>query len=253
MRSGDAGILVGTEWYCSAACFERGLVSRFHELLSAPECRARRRHRIPLGLLLMSRGVIDHSQLSAALAAQKNTGRGRIGEWLGRLAAVDEQEVTKALSEQWCCPVLRSSSLSLRLNDSVPVALLEHHRMIPAHHTDSPPTLYVAFSSYIDHSVLYGISQMLHCRVEPCLIPESTMNQSLEKLGAAERQNEVVFDNRTGSLAHHEVARITRNYAVQWHADEARFVTCGDHLWVRLMRKRQKLDLLFPRNVTRCQ
>lgn len=253
MRSGEDGIVVETEWYCSATCFERGAIRRFYELLSVPESRARRMHRIPLGLILMSRGVIDQAQLNAALAAQKDAGTGKIGEWLVRLAAIDERQVTKALSEQWCCPVLRSSIVPPCFTASVPVGLLEHHRMIPVHHSDSPPTTYIAFSEYIDHSVLYGMSQMLRCRVEPCLVTESTLNRSLETLGAAARQDEVVFDDRTGSLAGREMARITRNYAVQFHADEARLVNCGEHLWVRLMRKRQKLDLLFRRKVTRHQ
>jgi hypothetical protein len=64
-----------------------------------------RQHRIPLGLVLLSRGFIDNQRLQAALQAQRQSRKGRVGEWLMQLGAVNEAQVTMALAIQWSCPV----------------------------------------------------------------------------------------------------------------------------------------------------
>ena len=52
-------------------------------------------HRVPLGLLMLSRGLVDNEQLKKALKAQKDSGSGRVGEWLRHIGAVSEEQVTQ--------------------------------------------------------------------------------------------------------------------------------------------------------------
>ena len=67
---------------------------------------AERALRMPLGLILLSRGWISHRELQEALAAQRRAQEGRIGEWLHRLHGISEETIAKALAIQWNCAVL---------------------------------------------------------------------------------------------------------------------------------------------------
>ena len=70
------------------------------------------RHRVPLGLVLLAQGWITHPQLQAALEAQKQTGQGRIGDWLVQSCGLAEERVTRGLGVQWSCPVLAMNGFS---------------------------------------------------------------------------------------------------------------------------------------------
>jgi hypothetical protein len=64
------GYSLDGHWYCSPVCFEHALVSAIGQFLpGAPQPRAKD-HRIPLGLLMLSRGLVDNEQLKKALKAQ---------------------------------------------------------------------------------------------------------------------------------------------------------------------------------------
>ena len=57
--------------------------------------------------LMLSQGWITQEQLRRALDAQKAAGgKARIGKWLMRQCNLSEEQVTRALSMQWGCPVL---------------------------------------------------------------------------------------------------------------------------------------------------
>jgi hypothetical protein len=63
------------------------------------------RYRLPLGLLLLSKGIITGAHLQEALKAQRDSQKGRLGEWLRQQGIVTEEQVTAALSMQWGIPV----------------------------------------------------------------------------------------------------------------------------------------------------
>ena len=70
------GILLEGLWYCGSRCFARALP----HLLKHPKLARRTRrlpdHRIPLGLLMMSRGELTYEQLKTALHAQRQAAQG---------------------------------------------------------------------------------------------------------------------------------------------------------------------------------
>ena len=98
----SSNIQVHNARYCVPACFEQELQRRFRKLNSAPGVTPRAPHRMPLGLLMLSRGDIDGQQLRAAVARQQEEGAGRIGEWMQSMGFVGEQQVTAALGAQGC-------------------------------------------------------------------------------------------------------------------------------------------------------
>jgi hypothetical protein len=256
------GIVIQGLRYCVEECMERVLrdaVERMHPVAE----RALAPHRVPLGLVLLSRQQLTAEQLRAALAAQRAAGRGRIGEWLQALGFASEQQVTAALARQWSCPVLRAHSgragASLPSGSSksgfsksgssasgapqIPLTLLQSFVMIPLDYVAATATLHLAFGEGIDYSVLYAIEQMLGCHTEFCLAVPSLVRQRLEALAGPRAESEVVFD-RVADEA--EFSRIIRSYAIRLSASEIRLAVCGSHLWVRLLRpSHPPLDLLL--------
>lgn len=230
--------------YCADDCLERVLTAALGRVQPAPP-RASARHRIPLGLLLLSRQQLTAEQLRIALAAQRDAGSGRIGEWLQRLGFASERQVTAALARQWSCPVLRGDSLAPALDriPQIPVALLESVAMIPVAYIETTSTLHVAFAEGIDYGVLYALEQMLGCHTEPCLAVPSLLRERLERLSEQRGEGEILFEHLADVS---EFVRIVCSYSVRVAASEIRLATCGPHLWVRLLRPvAGPLDLLL--------
>ena len=220
-------------------------------------------HRIPLGLILLSRQQLTADQLRTALAAQRDAAAHasaadagsdtrKIGAWLQQLGFVTEQQITAALARQWSCPVLRSTPTAIAVNrlPSIPSLLLESFHMIPVEVVESTRTLLMAFSERIDFTVLYAIEQMLGYHTEACLVCPSTLQKSLHSLERRREATDVIFDC-VQDVA--ECARIIGNYSAKVRAIEVRIAGCGDHLWVRLERLRQEAVTLVLRTSANSQ
>jgi len=237
------GVRVEGRWYCSPECFEKAAVDIYARLLPSARRRDAKRHRIPLGLVLFSQGLVTQSHLQAALQSQRESG-GRVGEWLRQHGAVNENQVTTALAMQWSRPVfpLEGHRRFLECANLIPAPMLESARMVPVHHVAASKLLYVAFAESIDYTILYGIEQMLDVRTEPCLAQESTIARAMEELRQRQRPSEVLFDCMTDPR---EMGATTRSYAVQLAADDVRIVSCGEYIWSRIESRGQTHNLLF--------
>lgn len=230
------GVRMGDFWYCRAECLELALA----EILRQEHLQVRREaapsHRIPLGLLLLSRQRLTADQLRTALETQRHAGQGKIGEWLQRLGFATEPEITAALARQWSCPVLRKNledSPALRNGTLIPTLLLESFRMIPVELSPATGTLLLAFSEGVDRGMLYAVEQMLGCRTEACFVGPSAMCRALDNLAQHRAAGDVIFDRMEDTG---ECARVIASYATKVSADNVRFVRCGRHLWIRLER-----------------
>ena len=236
-----AGIRLHEAWYCSPQCFERAAEKDFARLCrSAPENPAG--HRIPLGLVLLSRGCLTNSQLRTALEAQRAAGTGRIGQWLEKLGYATERQVTAALALQWACPVLedlKSDAAALRM---VPLTLLESFKMLPVKFAAATRTLLVAFANGIDYRALYAIEGMLDCHTEACIVQTSQIDAALAQARGGARQPEIVFETM-GEAA--EMARITCGYGLKLGAERVRIAGFGSLLWAKLDGQKQSYDLFF--------
>ena len=244
LRGKPSGVVIHGVRYCRDECLERALNHAVRRLRQVSP-RASAPHRVPLGLLLLSRQQLTVEQLRSALAAQRAAGRGRIGEWLVNLGFASEQQVTAALARQWSCPVLRSHSWNpdTRRVPQIPVSLLESYVMIPVDYVETTATLHIAFGEGIDYSVLYAIEQMVGCHTESCLAVPSFVRKNLRELSGHRGESEVVFD-RVADAA--ELSRIISSYCIRLAASEIRLAACGPFLWVRLLRpSRHPLDLLL--------
>ena len=244
LRNRPRGVRLHGDRCCQPECLEGALIDLLRRVRSTlpPAASA---HRVPLGLLLLSRQQLTAVQLLTALDAQRSAGRGRIGEWLQELGFVSEQQVTAALARQFSCPVLRTTAIasSAPRVPVLPFLLLESFRMIPVDFVEAKATLYVAFSERIDHTVLYAIEQMLRCRTEPCMIYPDLLRRALLAHAHLRPAVEIVFDRVADTL---EFARIVGNYAAEIHAVEIRLAFCGAYIWARLERRSgPALDLVL--------
>jgi hypothetical protein len=225
-------------WYCRSECLERVLVESLRRARPLPRLEPVPSHRVPLGLLLLSRQQLTAPQLKTTLEAQRTAGHGKIGEWLQQLGFVTEPQVTAALARQWSCPVLRTGLdvLDAGRFTEIPLLLLEAFQMIPVEFVKSTSTLLVAFSDGIDYTMLYAIEQMLGCHTQPCLVSPGALRMGLQTLAQRRIASDVVFDLAQRGA---ECARIIGNYTAKVRAQEVRLAQCGDYLWVRLERARE--------------
>jgi hypothetical protein len=229
--------------YCAPQCFENAARQCFSDACSSLVAASAVQHRIPLGLLMLSRGQLTYPQLQAALEAQRTTGHRRLGEWLEELGFATEQQVTAGLGLQWACPVLVGRTpRDFASERMLPHRLLARLRILPVQFVPATRMFYVAFCDGIDYTALYAIEQMLDCRTQACLIGHSSMDRELERMGRQNRTGDLLFESWHDPAA---MAHITCGYALKLSAEEVRVVACGEYIWVRIAAKREVSTLLF--------
>ncbi len=229
--------------FCFPGCFERELRRTLERASNTPIPFAARPRRIPIGLLMLSRGEINDRQLRQALEAQKCAGNGRIGEWMQRLGFVDESDVAAAVARQWACPLMKTLPARLA-RCTVPTHLLRAFRMVPAHFTSSRRVMHMAFAEGIEYPALVAIEQILDLKTEPCLTTERMLRAALEQVEEIKPEREKLFVN---CRSIDEMVRIVSSYAAALSANEARLAACGEFLWIRVL-GREPIDLLFLGN-----
>ena len=228
-------------WYCSPECAETRV--RLRLLDGGSTGRARETtHRIPLGLMLLSHGRLNSSQLQCGLERQRDAGHGRIGEWLQSLGYVKDRDVIAALAAQWSCPMMKADFHPSRTTLSlVPQSLQERFAMVPVHFSSITHVLYVGFEQQIDYSLLYAIGHMLDCRAEPCIISHADWLKNRRDHRASV---DVVFCHPCDA---DETARIVRSYLARYGSCEMRMARLRSGVWFRLRSGDTAGDILFDR------
>lgn len=233
----------GNSWCCSPECFQAAAWHSICRVIAEPRRARSRGHRLPLGLSLLSQGLVDHEALRDALELQRVHKHGRIGDWLQKLGAVSEQQVTEAVAGQWNCAVypLRADGLDSEMAGLIPYPALKSLRMLPVHHNLHTRTLHIAFSDVVDYSALHTVEQMLDVKTVACIAQESEINSALQR-----------FDGHSRPLQHiapagcetREMARLCRDHFLQADGKDAKVLRCGPYIWVRILAK-ESVDLLF--------
>jgi len=243
-RRHNEGVFLQGRWYCSLDCFEQGIAPVFAELIKLPDEPLPQQHRVPLGLMLLGRGVINEDQLKTALQAQRSKGGERLGHWLIRLGIVKDHEVSAALAAQWGCAVfpLERDRRYLDCSHLLPLALLESSCMLPLHYIPGGQWLYLGFSENIDHTTIYSIERLLSSRTKPCVVSEAAMKQAMDEIRGQAHPSEFVFETLWSAA---EMARTIREYAVKLGAEELLLARPRHFLWVRLKASGRFWDLMF--------
>ncbi len=193
---------------------------------------------------MLSRGLVDSEQLKKALKAQKDSGSGRVGEWLRHMGAVSEEQVTQILGLQWSIPVfpLNQSRRFLECAHLVPFPLLEVAEMVPVHHLPTSQSLYVAFVDRINYSALYALEKMLECHTEPCLAVQSQVLQALNELRSRPHPVEILVASISDRR---ELASTILAQVISVGATDVKVSGFDDFIWVRSLSPSGYTDMLF--------
>lgn len=225
-------------WYCCTECLEAALLDAvFPSFQNRP---APVRTTMPMGLMLLSRGLITNDQLRQALEAHHATGE-PIGSCLAALSCVTEADITSVVATQWGCPVFPADSVHPACARLLPFTLAERYRMLPVHLTAGGKRLFVAFCNRVNHSALMAVERMLGCETDACVISELRFKQALEQR-KQNTQGEVAV-NRPCSP--YEVASMIRSYALQTGAGRIQLQTVEGNIWARFRLRSSHLDLVF--------
>ena len=214
------------QWACCAACMEQILADTVRTQIESWEpLPAERALRMPLGLILLSRGWITHRELQEALAAQRRAGSGRIGEWLSRLHGVSEETIAKALGIQWSCAVLPHGRPDLEFTPSLIPAFLRRRYSLALLRQGSDGALYLAGRHRAEHAAAHAVEHMLREPVHAAFIEDSAWNlQQAETADATE-----LLPPAANGVAACIGELIERTRPV-----DARLVRVHNHLWLRI-------------------
>jgi hypothetical protein len=177
------------QWGCSGRCvlsIVRAAVRRELGDDGASALAAPHRHRVPLGLLMLAQGWITHPQLQKALAAQRESGTGRIGDWLMSECDLEAEQIVRGLSVQWGCPMLTVEGFSPEAMALVmPKVFVERFGLLPLRVAGSR-ILYLGFTDRLDASAAFATEQMTGLKVESGVLEEAQFAAARERLFACD-------------------------------------------------------------------
>jgi Type II secretion system (T2SS), protein E, N-terminal domain len=156
-------IRMGDSWFCTSDCLEDELRRAIRRCIEEEHDEPLRWRRMPLGLLMLSRGFVHKAQVQAALLTQREEQCDKIGQWLQRLGFATERQVVTALGIQYATPVLAFPA-EIVPQRILPIELLKSLPVMPVRLSTSQHLLYIAFCSPVDHTLLQSIEKMTDYR-----------------------------------------------------------------------------------------
>jgi hypothetical protein len=131
---------------------------------------------------MLAQGWITHAQLRRALEAQRESGTGRIGDWLQSECGVEPEQVVRGLSMQWGCPVLTTDGFAAEaMALVVPKLFIEKFGLVPLRVAGSQ-ILYVGFEERLDASAAFALERMTDLKVESGLVTGSQFRSARNRL-----------------------------------------------------------------------
>jgi hypothetical protein len=222
------------QWACSPQCM-RALIEKAVEREIAASALAEgalHRHRMPIGLVLLSQGWITREQLRAALNAQRAAGTGRIGTWLMKQCNLPEEKVTRALGMQWGCPVVSLAGHQPEMVATLaPRELLQTYQMVPVR-SGSRGLAYLAFEDRADSQIALAVGKMSGLRIESAVACGSQFADALSQLTRAAFPRVQQAEVRTAR----EVVDRLAQAVEQVRPGQAKLVRMHQYFWLRLWR-----------------
>lgn len=232
--------LNGERWYCSPACLQEALEEMLMDYYFAQTRPVSVRTTMPMGLMMLSREIVDEEQLKEALALQRQNGE-RIGVCLQQVAGVSYDDIASVVAAQWAVPLFPSESVQPACVSLVPLSLIERYEMAPVHLVSQGRRLFVGFACRVNHTLLAALEDMLHCQTEACILPEPALVKLIARRKRDARGETAVHRPKTPA----ECARMILSYAAQTGAHTLRVREFEGNIWVRYQSSRTHLDLVF--------
>jgi len=136
-----------------------------------------------LGEVLIDAGLINDTQLSAALQSQRTWG-GKLGSTLVRMGFAKEEDILKALSSQLLLPAVdfNKVKVSQRAIHSVPLRIAEKYHVIPVAVRDEQGKreLVMVMSDPTNLDSISEIEFQTGCRVRPAVATDSAISRAID-------------------------------------------------------------------------
>ena len=135
---------------------------------------------VKLGEMLTKAGLITQDQLGEALEAQKKNG-GKLGYNLIKLGFVDEDDITRLLSEQYGVPSinLRHFTVDEAVIKLIPSEVAQKYLVLPVNRTGA--TLTIALADPTNVFAMDDIKFMTGYNVEPVVASEIAIREAIEE------------------------------------------------------------------------
>ena len=143
-----------------------------------------------LGQLLVQAGLIDESQLSAALSEHEHSGR-QLGSTLVDMGLLAESALTRALASQLELPIVTLSGKQIHpdILELIPAAWAIKRDVVPLFIRDESdvPTLFVGIGDPTDQSILAEVRDLVGMPAAAVVVAPSELDEALSRLyGAAQ-------------------------------------------------------------------
>ena len=140
--------------------------------------------RLKLGEMLVAKGLIDESQLEAALDEQRRWGK-RLGMTLVLMGVLEEETLIRTLAAQLKLPVARiqGKRVNAEVVELVPVELAEKHRCLPlfVKHQDGARELFLAMEDPSDLDAQSELGFRIGFRIRPVLVAPTELEDALQR------------------------------------------------------------------------
>jgi hypothetical protein len=217
------------KWTCGAQCLEAHIASVIRREGARSHLRRTHRHRIPLGLILLSNGAVTPSGLRDALALHDQTGE-RIGDVLRREYGVTDLQIAEALAVQWGCEVSFVTSMNTTTAAVLaPRAVLSCTGMLPVR-VARDGRIHVAFADGLDTQAVFALQRIHGVAVAVGIAPVNEWAEMHRRMDKVEGIASVEVDCEDSAEMVREVMRIIRRL----QPAESRLVRIHDLYWLRL-------------------
>ena len=237
----NLGIRMHEAWYCGARCFTAAVERVLLRLLASTPDATPRVERMPLGLLLVSRGCLSMEQLRSITQQQRDAGED-VGDLLSAHGMVSEKQVAAARAMQWNCPLFAVPAQGVSAAICLPPALVKVYSATSLHYGAATNQLLVGFVRYIDYGLLYAIEHIAGCKTQACFITPSDFETQLKAQSQSQFAGPAMFEAPRPA---EEIAQIVCKHALKAEAHEAFIAKCKEYMWVRLKTSGPAQDLLF--------
>lgn len=217
-------------WLCSPACTRARVEQLLRRETADAGTVAPHRHRVPIGLVLLRQGWIEHQDLKDALEAQRSGSKMRLGEWLVANCGLSEARLTQALGLQWGCPVFSLEKHGSALPVTViPRLLPESFGFVPIRLSPAG-RIYMGFEHRIDHSVALAVERMTGLQAELGLLSGAEFEEAQRRFRGGRFPRARLIEAGSAELLVDALARHIEKEKPQ----QARLVRVHDLFWLRL-------------------
>ena len=223
--------------FCSDSCLdmhvEYELTEKWHRLLWEKN---RRIPRPKIGTILLQSAFITPDQLDEAVNLQRQTQKGRLGDWLLRLGFVEEHQITMALARQYGLPLinLRDSDTRSEAIRMIPGKVAKCSSLLPVGYDDSHDSLRIAVTGPVNFNSQEAVRRMVHKGILTYIGDESAIELLIEQwyeLEERDLSNVPTYSSLDELL---EIGKGLAATAANQRADNIQAELLEDFFWARL-------------------